>query len=64
MDTSASGVGTWAASCMGVPQLGQKRLSSGNSWPQFLQYLSAMTLPSNGSYDVMCLRVAPDQCYS
>jgi hypothetical protein len=30
MGTSASDVGTWAASCMGVPQLGQKRLSSVN----------------------------------
>jgi hypothetical protein len=34
---------TWAASWTGVPQFGQKRSSTANSRPQFLQYLSATT---------------------
>ena len=42
--TSASGVGTWAVSCAGLPQFGQNCSSSRSCCPQLLQYLSTMVI--------------------
>ena len=42
--TSASGVGTWAVSCSGLPQFGQTCSSGRSCCPQLLQYLCATTV--------------------
>src|SRR5215212_9167305 len=55
--TSASGVGTWAASWTGVAQFGQKRSVSRNLLPQFRQYLFGMVMLPLSTLDAFSLAV-------